>query len=914
MLGRFVINHNSSQTGENLAAFAEGLRRPQSLTQWLLVSAYVMLTYGLAMLLSQYLDTVSEYKYLHWGFSISVPIVAAMTWGYRILPAIALTAIAFMWWLPGAVLMPNSIGDALILAGICGVVGEPLKWRLQGRNPFYSFLDVLLLFVGTSLAAVLMGGLLFDDLTDDGWVSLVSGVLVAGPGVVSLIMLPSQLHLPRRIEWWAVFLLLILVHQPLALASLDYLELLSSSGLIIFLVIGAYARYGSREAILATVVLTICDYSAAWFGVGYLASTGLLDVYSIADMELTVVVTGIGFIMVMDKQRRSKIQLAEMNLNLEDKVTEKTQALLSSNENLRQEARQRERAELTLRRSEQRFRDFAEVAADWFWELDAELEVSYLSEHFSGMFGLDSKAQKPARTLFTETIRGSEALTPIFAQCPANPEPFSNVEILLPQENQEYKVLRVSGMPIVDEAGQFAGYRGIAHDFTESWNMNDQLEYQASHDALTGLYNRREFELRLGHALDAARKQNIESVICYIDLDQFKVINDTCGHIAGDEMLCQIGYWLQAQLRSSDMLARLGGDEFGVIMEHCSVASAEKVVADLLEGLADFRFVWEGKSFRVGASVGVVAVDQHSNDLSQTMSLADTACYAAKEEGRNRMYVIKANDDSLKRRYGEMHWVNRIDEALENDAFELYAQPIQATTGDEQAGVRYEILIRMLNKDGSLLPPGAFLPSAERYNRGDKLDCWVVDHTFAWMQANPNHLAQLQCASINLSGQSLGDEQTLAFIIDRFDYYQIPAEKICFEITETIAISNLERATQFISALKQHGCHFALDDFGSGLSSYAYLKHLPVDFLKIDGQFVRDIASDPIDRAMVKSINEVAHIVGKKTVAEFVENQEVLDLLVDIGVDFVQGYGVGKPESLLNMSDNAADLPVAKSG
>ncbi len=441
--------------------------------------------------------------------------------------------------------------------------------------------------------------------------------------------------------------------------------------------------------------------------------------------------------------------------------------------------------------------------------------------------------------------------------------------------------------------------RIVCRDVTEAHALSEELSYQATHDPLTGLVNRRELENRLERVLRAAQSKGSEHALCYMDLDQFKVINDTCGHIAGDELLRQLGELLPGLVRKRDTLARLGGDEFALLMEHCPIDQAQRVAGILRSTVEEFRFNWENKTFNIGASIGLVPINAESRSVGDVLSAADSACYMAKDQGRNRIYLYDTASIELARRHGEMEWVAHIGQALEDDRFELWYQEIrnqEATPTAEK--LYYELLLRMKDVEGKLIFPGAFLPAAERYNLSGRIDRWVVSQAFAWLKANPRHLQELHLCAINLSGLSLTDGEFHRFVLKEFDEVGIPGGKICFEVTETAAITNLTSATRFISAVKRLGCQVALDDFGSGISSFAYLKHLAVDSLKIDGVFVKDIADDPIDYAMVKSINEIGQVMGKKTVAEFVESEAVLQKLREIGVDFVQGYGIGRPARL----------------
>jgi diguanylate cyclase (GGDEF)-like protein/PAS domain S-box-containing protein len=472
-----------------------------------------------------------------------------------------------------------------------------------------------------------------------------------------------------------------------------------------------------------------------------------------------------------------------------------------------------------------------------------------------------------------------------------------------------YYWCRNSISAVKNHLGEISHYISVQEDITNEYQLSEQLNYQACHDALTGLINRPEFERRTKCLLATLLTDDSKHALCFIDLDQFKVVNDTCGHMAGDELLRQLGCALQRSVRKNDTLARLGGDEFAVLIENCPLAHAQRVAYDLQKTIQDFHFSWQGRTFRVSASIGLVAINETTSDLSELMAKADSACYVAKDQGRNRIHIYHPEDRELALRQGEMQWVARIHQAIAEDRLCLHAQAIEPLTNS--AGKHYEILIRLRGNEGEIIPPGAFLPAAERYNIITQLDRWVIKECCKLLLAHPAFLEQINFISINLSGQSLTDESFLDFVIRELEQASIDCTKICFEITETAAITHLTRAMTFISTLKGLGCKFALDDFGSGLSSFAYLKNLPVDYLKIDGMFVKGIVNDPIDHAMVKSINEIGQIMGMKTIAEFVENNEIKGMLREIGVNYVQGYGVGKPlpfESLLSPSDD----PIAR--
>ncbi len=455
--------------------------------------------------------------------------------------------------------------------------------------------------------------------------------------------------------------------------------------------------------------------------------------------------------------------------------------------------------------------------------------------------------------------------------------------------------------PLRDRDGAESGAAIVIRDVSRERELEQELSYQASHDSLTGLFNRRMFEQRLTRLLDSASAERVEHALCYMDLDQFKVINDTCGHLAGDELLRQLGRMLMKQVRKRDAIARLGGDEFGVLIEYCTLDEAKVVAEALRIAVEDFRFVSEGKSFNLGVSIGLVPIDAASAGIADVLSAADGACYTAKEKGRNRIHVFRHDDTEIKRRHTEMKWVVEIQRAIEEKRMALWYQPI-VPVGDGALHGHYELLLRMLDDSGRLIPPGAFLPAVERYNLSDKVDRWVVETAFQWLVNHPREMHSQTVCSINLSGHSLEDDAFLQFVSHSLKRFRIRPRKICFEVTETAAVANLTSATNFISTLKKQGCYFALDDFGTGLSSFGYLKSLPVDFLKIDGMFIRDIAKNPIDRAMVRSVNEIGHVMGKKTIAEFVENDEILRVLRKIGVDYAQGYGIGRPRPIEDFS------------
>ncbi|MGV3741405.1 MAG: EAL domain-containing protein [Burkholderiaceae bacterium] len=462
-------------------------------------------------------------------------------------------------------------------------------------------------------------------------------------------------------------------------------------------------------------------------------------------------------------------------------------------------------------------------------------------------------------------------------------------------------------MPSYKGIYEFEFLSNIIREATEREQKKQaEMSFQASHDPLTGLANRREFERCLNQALSEDAPLGTHTIL-YLDLDQFKIINDTCGHHAGDALLQQISRVMRDRLRQSDLLARLGGDEFGVLLENCAEEPSMRIAESLRMAVSDFRFAWEGKIFAVGVSIGMLSFKNDGLDLADLLSDVDSACYMAKEKGRNRIHVYRSQDSQLLMRKGQMNWVARINEALEKNRFILFRQKIVALQENVEEKDHFEILVRMIDEHGSLIPPASFIPAAERYNLMPAIDFWVIRHAFAYCRSLAAENISYTCA-INLSATTIANEQLVAHICEQFRETGISPTSICFELTETAAIADLASAAGLVRELRQLGCRIALDDFGSGMSSFGYLKNLPVDFLKIDGRFVKNMLNDRIDRAMVNAINYIGHTMGIKTVAEFVEDDATLEKLKEIKVDFAQGYGIGMPEALkVSRSSRAAD-------
>jgi diguanylate cyclase (GGDEF)-like protein/PAS domain S-box-containing protein len=483
----------------------------------------------------------------------------------------------------------------------------------------------------------------------------------------------------------------------------------------------------------------------------------------------------------------------------------------------------------------------------------------------------------------------------------------SNHTLLISNDGREIPI-EDSAAPIRDREGNVIGGVLVFHDVTQTRVLTKQLSWQAHHDDLTRLVNRREFEKHLEHALESVQSHGHVHALCYLDLDQFKIVNDTCGHSAGDELLRQIAALLQSQMRKTDILARLGGDEFGILLHQCPIAQALRVANEMRECIQMFRFICQEQGFTIGASIGLISIDATSTSLSSIISNVDAACYTAKNRGRNRVHLFQTDDQEESQQRGEVQWAPRITRALEEDRFCLYFQSIAAISPTPTHDEHYEVLLRMRDEEGDLVTPMAFIPAAERYGLMHLIDRWVIRTLFKTQgqhyrdNLKKSQIQGISCNSlyaINLSGASINDDQFIEFLREQFTLHQIPPQCICFEITETMAISNLTKASQFIKELQKLGCHFSLDDFGTGMSSFAYLKNLPVDYIKIDGGFIRNIVNDRVDNAMVGAMTQVGHVMGIKMIAEFVENNEILERITDLGIDYAQGYEISKPQPLL---------------
>lgn len=591
----------------------------------------------------------------------------------------------------------------------------------------------------------------------------------------------------------------------------------------------------------------------------------------------------------IEEKKRAKHALQVSNNLLEQRVIERTQALVQSNERIEQE---KELFKVTL----------ASIG-DAVITTDSLGNIMYLNpvaEHLTGYDNREVRSQPLQRAFQFVDIVSQKPLKNFIAEhLIKSVREGKNRECLLVRRNNHKLVINYVVAPIYDGKENMMGTVLTFRDVTEQRKLTQKLTYQATHDSLTSLLNRNEFENRLDQILRSTLDNHTHALL-YLDLDQFKVVNDTCGHNAGDELLRRVGRLLHARLRSRDTLARLGGDEFGIILEHCPQEKALQIAQALHELVQDFRFQWQDKIFTIGVSIGLFPITRTNINLAMALSAADRACYAAKESGRNRIHVYQDKDSVLLKRSGEMQWLPRIWQAIENGRLLLYYQPIMLTTREREAEEHGEILLRLQDEQGRLILPGAFLPSAERYNQMTTLDRWVVESAFKLLKSASQKQQSTIIYAINLSSQSLGDEGFLDFVVECIKKENINPTHLCFEVTENVALADFNHVTLFITTLKKLGCRFSMDDFGSGLSSFGYLKNLELDYLKIDGRLVKDMVTDPIDRAMVEAIHNIGHVMKLKTIAEWVENDATQNLLKEMGVDYVQGFWLARPYQIDN--------------
>lgn len=553
---------------------------------------------------------------------------------------------------------------------------------------------------------------------------------------------------------------------------------------------------------------------------------------------------------------------------------------------------------LQVQDSEQRFMDFTSCAADIFWETDTQFNYQYLGGRVEELLG------QPAEALYGTplVLLLKHALV---SESPADIEPkllpwlqqlsFHRVKTKLLLPNSGARTLSVSGKPFYTDANEFSGYRGTLTDITEPDRLHQQLEYQATHDELTGLLNRRSFEVELERAFSSTRSGNTVHSLCYLDLDHFKIVNDNGGHDAGDMLLKQVASLIQQQVRSTGAAARLGGDEFGLLLCNCSLTQCQVLADQVNQLVSNLCMAWNGETYQVGISIGLVEINQHTSRAAEAMTNADRACYTAKDLGRNRVYTYQPDDIALLKRQTEAQQVQEIRRAMKQPGrMRLYFQPIVATNEPFNSPSRYELLPRLFDEADELSPPGMFIAAAERYDLMGEVDRWVIRYAFNEYADLLTEKPQLNF-SINLSGQSMSDSRFRQYVEDEFITSRCPPAQICFEITETAAIDNLSLALEFMAVMRNLGCRFALDDFGSGLSSLSQLQRLPVDYLKIDGSLIEHISESDTDKIMVDSICSIGRSMKLAVIAEYVEDIATLRILEKLGVDYVQGYFVGRP-------------------
>jgi diguanylate cyclase (GGDEF)-like protein/PAS domain S-box-containing protein len=478
------------------------------------------------------------------------------------------------------------------------------------------------------------------------------------------------------------------------------------------------------------------------------------------------------------------------------------------------------------------------------------------------------------------------------------PVNLSRRALLLSRTNGNERSIELSASPIRNGAQELIGAVVLLHDVTEMRGLARQMSYQATHDALTGLVNRREFERRLEEAIESGHRGDGQHVLCYLDLDRFKIVNDTSGHLAGDSMLREVAKLLRDAVRDSDTVGRLGGDEFGTLLVGCPLDKARQIADDLTRSVGEYRFVWKDKIFNIGVSVGLVEISRESGTLEELLAAADTACYVAKKQGSGRVVVYSARDEALARHTGEIQWLQRLQGALKENRFHLYQQVIVPAHGDD-GGPALEVLLRLQDEAGHELPPSEFMRAAERYRLMGLVDRWVVQTTFAALGRGAIPLPAHRSVAINVSGQTLGDAQFLEFVVECFDTSGVAPAQVCFEINESAVVANLDHARRFVGVLHGMGCEFALDDFGSGVGSFSNLKNLPLDYLKIDGSFMRNLARDTVNQAMVAAMIKLARTLNFKVIAEQVEDAASVDVARRMGVDYLQGYAIGRPQPLL---------------
>ncbi len=597
-------------------------------------------------------------------------------------------------------------------------------------------------------------------------------------------------------------------------------------------------------------------------------------------------------------RKRAERSLQKMHDQLERRVQERTAELAASNARLHQEIEDRKQAEHALLEEKERAQVTLHSIGDAVITTDAKGIVEYINPVAEAMtdWPLTEACGRSLDTIFRIIDEQSgEDIQNLAARCLREGRTIGLTEnATLISRSWQKHAIRASAAPIRDWEGVAFGVVVAFSDISETRQLAELLAHQATHDALTDLVNRREFERRVAHALVGARRFGTQHALCYLDLDQFKLVNDTAGHVAGDTLLRQIANLLMQKIRSRDTLARLGGDEFGLLLDNCPLDNAFDIAKSLVGTVRDYRFLWKERTFQIGVSIGVAPISVDSEDTGQLLSQADVACYTAKDQGRNRVHVYQLKDSEPARRHTEILRAAELRDALEKDRLRIYCQPIVPLALEHRTATHYELLLRLQDTEGKIVLPGSFIPPAERYGLIGAIDRWVVRTAFNQL-GNGSGALPSTLITINLSGHSLSSAEFLEFVMHQFDDTNVAAEKICFEVTETAVIHNFNQAMRFITNMKERGCYFALDDFGSGVSSFSYLKRLPVDYLKIDGSFVQNILTDSADLAIVAAITQVGRTMGTKTIAECAETDAIVNQLEQLGVDYAQGYALGYP-------------------
>ncbi len=550
-----------------------------------------------------------------------------------------------------------------------------------------------------------------------------------------------------------------------------------------------------------------------------------------------------------------------------------------------------------------RARATLESLGDGLLTTDVHGRIDYLNPSAEALLGhrlsdVDGKPFADVVTVVDEADR--KALVDPVRQCLANGVRVSlgrRAVVVTSVDGSEHSI-ELTAAPLIGDNGEPSGAVVLLHDVTELRGIARQMTYQASHDALTGLVNRREFERRLQDNLELARSGAQTHVLCYLDLDRFKAVNDTSGHLAGDNMLRELAALLKDAVRDSDTVARIGGDEFALLLVGCPLEKAIQIAEDVSTAIRDYRFVWKDKIFTVGVSIGLVEIGRESTSAEDVMSAADSACYVAKNQSGGRVHVYSVRDEAMARQRGEIHWLQRLQHALRDGQFRLYTQQILAAPAQGSHGPAIEVLVRLIGDDGTVIVPAEFLKAAERYRLMSLVDRWVVQTALAALGRGALKLPPGRSLSINLSGQTLGDATFLEFVVDCLDRTGVAPAQVCFEVTEASVVANLDYARRFIAVLHGMGCQFALDDFGSGLGSFTNLKTLPMDFLKIDGADMRDLGKDTVNQAMVAAMIKLARTLDFQIIAEQVEDAASLEAARGMGIQYIQGYIIGYPEPM----------------